>query len=58
MLHGFFSSTAKHQDNYFLYKIMGIFFFVLPLFVWILYIRVYDCFSVWSQNLKYESEEN
>ncbi len=23
-----------------------------------LYIRVYDCFSVWSQKLKYESEGN
>ncbi len=33
-------------------------FFPFPSTLCILYIRVYDYFSVWSQKLKYESEGN
>ncbi len=56
MLHGSFSSTAK-TPKYFLFKIMAN-FFSFSSTVCFLYIRVYDCFSVWSQKLKYESEGN
>ncbi len=37
---------------------MVMFFFSFSSTDCFLYIRVYDCFSVWSQKLKYESEGN
>ncbi len=47
-----FHQRLKHQNNYFLYKSWA--FFLFSSTVCILYIRVYDCFSVWSQKLEYE----
>ncbi len=54
----FLHQRLKHQNNHFLFEFMGDLFFSFSFSDCFLYIRVYDCFSVWSQNLKYESVGN
>ncbi len=46
------------KKTFFFFEFMGDLFFSFSSSVCFLYIRVYDCFSVWSQKLKYESVGN
>ncbi len=57
-LHRFLFPSMTETPEYIFYNLNSLDFFSFFFSDCFLYIRVYDCFSVWSQKLKYESEGN